>query len=139
MLGGLWSTYYYNGGIYGSEIARGFDSWKLTPTDLLSANEIAAAGEVQLDRLTPQHQPRLVNEPSFAVVRSYRDQIDRSGNGSQRTLNQIDRAIDRAERLEALGQHAAAAAELNALADQLRGSLYADLRAALRALADELA
>ena len=31
VLGGLWSTYYYNGGIYGSEIARGFDSWKLTP------------------------------------------------------------------------------------------------------------
>ena len=139
VLGGLWSTYYYNGGIYGSEIARGFDSWKLTPTDLLSANEIAAAAEVELERLTPQHQPRLVNEPSFAVVRSYRDQIDRSGNGSQRTLNQIDRSIDRAERLEALGQSAAAAAELNALADQLRGRLYADLRAALRALADELA
>ena len=97
VLGGLWSTYYYNGGIFGSEIARGFDSWKLTPTDLLSANEIAAAAEVELERLTPQHQPRLVNEPSFAVVRSYRDQIDRSGNGSRRTLDQIDRSIDRAE------------------------------------------
>ena len=30
--GGFWSTYWYNGAIYGSEIARGFDSFKLTPT-----------------------------------------------------------------------------------------------------------
>ena len=139
VLGGLWSTYYYNGGIYGSEIARGFDSWKLTPTDLLSANEIAAAAEVQLERLTPQHQPRLVNEPSFAVVRSYRDQLERAGDVTNRRLNQIDRSIDRAERLDANGQPAAAAAELNALADQLNGARFADLRAALRALADALA
>ena len=29
VLGGLWSTYYYNGAVFGSEIARGFDAWKL--------------------------------------------------------------------------------------------------------------
>ncbi len=139
VLGGLWSTYYYNGGIYGSEIARGFDSWKLTPTELLSANEIAAAAEVQLERLTPQHQPRLVNEPSFAVVRSYVDQLDRAGDTVRRTIIQINRSIDRAERLNANGQPAAAAAELNALANDLRGAKFADLRAALRALADTLA
>ena len=51
VLGGLWSTYYYNGNIYGSEIARGFDAWKLTPTAELSANEIKAASEVELARL----------------------------------------------------------------------------------------
>ena len=32
VLGGLWSSYYYNGRIFGSEIARGFDVWNLTPT-----------------------------------------------------------------------------------------------------------
>ena len=47
VLGGLWSTYYYNGAIYGSEIARGFDAWKLTPTAELSANELKAASEVR--------------------------------------------------------------------------------------------
>ena len=29
-LGGLWSTYWYNGQVYGSEIARGFDTFGLT-------------------------------------------------------------------------------------------------------------
>ena len=30
VLGGYWSTYYYNGQIFGSEIQRGFDVFKLT-------------------------------------------------------------------------------------------------------------
>ena len=59
MLGGLWSTYWYNGATYGSEIARGFDVWDLTPTDQLSENEIEAAQEVQVDRLNVQHQDQL--------------------------------------------------------------------------------
>ena len=80
-----------------------------------------------------------MNEPSFAVVRSYVDQLDRAGDTVRRTISQINRSIDRAERLNATGQPAAAAAELNALADDLRGAKYADLRAALRALADTLA
>ncbi len=136
VLGGLWSTYYYNGGIYGSEIARGFDSWKLTPTAELSANEIAAAGEVELERLTPQHQPRLVNEPSFAVVRSYRDQLVRADDIDAETLDLVDKFVDRAERFLEEGKEAAAKAQLNALANELEGAQYAALRAALRALAD---
>ena len=136
VLGGLWSTYYYNGGIYGSEIARGFDSWKLTPNAELSANEIAAAGEVELDRLTPQHQPRLVNEPSFAVVRSYRDQLVRAGDIDAETLALVDKFVDRAELFREQGKEAAAKAQLNALANELEGPQYAALRAALRALAN---
>ena len=136
VLGGLWSSYYYNGNIYGSEIARGFDSFKLTPTAELSANEIAAAAEVELDRLTPQHQPRLVNEPSFAVVRSYRDQLVRAGDIDEKTLAQVDKFVDRAEEYAADGQHAAAKAQLNALANQLDEAEFEALQAALRALAD---
>ena len=41
--GGFWSTYWYNGRIFGTEIARGFDSFKLTPTANLTAGEIASA------------------------------------------------------------------------------------------------
>jgi hypothetical protein len=136
VLGGLWSTYYYNGGIYGSEIARGFDSWKLTPTAELSANEIAAAGEVVLERLTPQHQPRLVNEPSFAVVRSYRDQLVRADDIDAKTLAQVDKFVDRAEGYSEAGKEAAAKAQLNALANQLDDEQFAALQAALRALAE---
>ena len=36
-LGGLWSTYWYNGYVFGSEIARGFDAFGLLASDLLSA------------------------------------------------------------------------------------------------------
>ena len=44
IIGGYWSIYYYNGYIYGSEIARGLDIFELTPSEFLSQNEIDAAG-----------------------------------------------------------------------------------------------
>jgi hypothetical protein len=138
VLGGLWSTYYYNGAVFGSEIARGFDVWGLTPNEELSTNEITAASEVQLDRLTPQHQPRFVNLPSFAVVRSYRDQLERADEIDAETLAQVDKFVDRAERFRAQGKNAAAKAQLNAIANQLRGEQFADLRRELRALADSI-
>src|SRR5215208_899027 len=40
--GGFWSGYWYNGYLYGTEIARGFDAFGLTPTADLTENEIAA-------------------------------------------------------------------------------------------------
>jgi hypothetical protein len=136
VLGGLWSSYYYNGAIYGSEIARGFDVWGLTPNDELSENEIAAAAEIEFERLTPQHQGQFTHAPSFAVVRSYRDQLERAGDIDAKTLDQVDKFVDRAEELSDDGKDAAAAAQLNALAAQLRGDEFEALRDALRALAD---
>jgi hypothetical protein len=136
VLGGLWSTYYYNGAVYGSEIARGFDAWKLVPNAELSKNEIAAAAEVQMERLTPQHQPKLVNLPSFAVTRSYVDQLVRADDIDAKTLDQVTKFIDRAERFREDGQAEAASAQLRALANQLKGDQYESLREALRALAD---
>ncbi len=49
--GGFWSTYWYNGNIYGTEIARGLDIFKLTPSEFLSQNEIDAASAGALDRI----------------------------------------------------------------------------------------
>ena len=49
--GGYWSTYWYNGHIYGSEIARGVDIFKLTPSEFLSQNEIEAATQVRIGRV----------------------------------------------------------------------------------------
>jgi hypothetical protein len=136
VLGGLWSTYYYNGAVYGSEIARGFDAWRLVPNAELSQNEIDAAAEVEMDRLTPQHQPQLVNTPSFAVVRSFVDQLVRADDIDARTLDRVTRLIDRADELSTGRPPQAARAILRALAGQLRGEQYDDLREALRALAD---
>jgi hypothetical protein len=138
LTGGFWSAYWHKGHILGSEIARGFDAFALRPTAQVSANEIAAAGEATLPGTTNvQHQQRFSHAPSFAVTRSYRDQLVRSGDLSGDLLVQVDRAIDRAEQFRTGPQATAAKATLAALAnkDVLQGDRFASLRAALRALA----
>ena len=58
VLGGYWSTYWYNGRIYGTEITRGIDVFALEPSEFLSAEEIAAAGKAiyEGDLFNPQTQ-----------------------------------------------------------------------------------
>jgi uncharacterized protein (DUF305 family) len=41
--GGYWSAYWYKGRIYATEISRGLDVFALTPSEFLTAEEIAAA------------------------------------------------------------------------------------------------
>lgn len=134
--GGYWSTYWYNGNVFGNEIGRGFDSLALQPSELLSANEIAAAGEFTLDEFNAQAQPAIVHAPSFAVVRSYIDQAERDGSLSGKALTQVRKHVDEAELLVADGS---ADAAVNAqLANAARKSGLApdsDVVAALNALA----
>ncbi|WP_205789289.1 LVIVD repeat-containing protein, partial [Microbacterium sp. CPCC 204701] len=99
--GGYWSTYWYNGHVYGNEIGRGFDSLALQPSGHLSANEIAAAGEYVLGLFNAQAQPKYTHAPSFAVVRSYVDQAERAGTLSGKALEQVRGHIDKAEMLAA--------------------------------------
>ena len=99
VLGGLWSTYWYNGTIFGTEIARGFDSFGLTATDRLSEAEIEAASEVTLDQFNAQLQPAITWAPSFAVVRARFDQLVRSGALSSKQEKKIDKALATAERV----------------------------------------
>ena len=58
--GGYWATYYYKGFIYGTEIARGLDVFRLIPSEYLSEEEIAAAANaypaVGPDVFNPQQQ-----------------------------------------------------------------------------------
>ena len=110
----------------------------LTPTSQISANEIAAAREVQWDRLNAQNQQRITWEPSFNVVRSYRDQLEREGNINAKTLQKVDKFVDRAEELNESGETSDASDQLDALAQQLRGSAFAELRGGLNDLADAL-
>jgi hypothetical protein len=56
--GGQWSSYWYNGLIIGSEIARGLDVLRLTPSEHLTQNELDAANLISFDEFNPQHQPR---------------------------------------------------------------------------------
>ena len=139
VLGGFWSTYWYNGETYGSELARNFDVLGLRPTAQLSVNEIAAAREVQVGRLNVQRQDRFTWDPSFAVVRSFRDQLERAGDIDARTLAQVDKFVDRAEKFHEQGKSAAASAQLHAIAQQLKGNpAFDSLRGALEDLSDAL-
>ena len=58
VLGGYWSVYWYRGHLYGTEITRGIDVFKLEPSDFLTEAEIAAAGAAQYEggRFNPQTQ-----------------------------------------------------------------------------------
>ncbi len=76
--GGSWSTYWYNGVIVSSEIARGLDIFELLPSPLISQNELDAARTVKLAYLNTQGQPKLVWPPSFALAKAYVDQLERS-------------------------------------------------------------
>jgi hypothetical protein len=76
--GGYWSSYWYNGNIYGAEISRGIDVFRLTPGEHLSDNEIAAAGLVRFEEFNSQNQPVYRWPPSFVVAKAYLDQLDRT-------------------------------------------------------------
>ena len=51
IIGGYWSAYWYNGNIYGAEISRGVDIFRLVPSQYLSQNEIDAAVQVRVERI----------------------------------------------------------------------------------------
>ena len=61
VLGGYWSIYWYNGHIYGTEITRGIDVFKLEPSEFLTEAEIAAAEAARYEggRFNPQTQTRV--------------------------------------------------------------------------------
>jgi len=137
-LGGFWSTYWYNGYVYGTEIARGFEVFELTPSALSSPNEIDAASEVRLDQFNAQLQHQLDWAPSFAVARSHYDQAVRAGTLDGSKAKNIAKAIDKAERFADGPQRRAAIAQLeNAARDAGKVNLTA-LSEALQDLADSL-
>jgi uncharacterized protein (DUF305 family) len=62
--GGYWSSYYYDGYIYGTEITRGLDVFKLTPSEYLSEEEINRAANaypaIGPNTFNPQQQIPMV-------------------------------------------------------------------------------
>jgi hypothetical protein len=58
-MAGHWAAYWYNGYLYASEIGRGLDVFRLVPTDHLTADEIEAAEEWEVDEFNPQNQVRM--------------------------------------------------------------------------------
>jgi hypothetical protein len=101
-MGGQWSTYWYNGYIYGSEIARGVDVFKLVPNKFITQNEIDASNQVHFDELNVQNQPKITWPANFVVARAYLDQLTRSSALPAQRLTALNAAIDKAERKEAV-------------------------------------
>jgi hypothetical protein len=120
VIGGFWSTYYYNGFLYGSEIMRGLDVFRFVPTATLSQNEIDAAALVKWDELNVQQQGRVTWPPSFVVARAYIDQLVRSKSMAADRASTLRTQMDRAER--ATGRDRTAALDqLGRLATQVEG------------------
>ena len=95
--GGFWSVYYYEGAIYGTEIQRGLDVLKLTPSDHITANEIEAANyafpAIGSKRLfNPQQQIPMKWPGNPDVALAYIDQLIRDNAIEEKTAeNMIDK------------------------------------------------
>jgi hypothetical protein len=96
--GGYWSSYWYNGQIYGAEIARGIDIFELRPSEFLSENELAAAKLVRFEEFNSQNQPTYVWPPSFIVAKAYLDQLDRAKTIDPARSKALRAALDQGDK-----------------------------------------
>ena len=96
--GGFWSSYWYHGKIYGTEIVRGLDVLALLPSEYLSENEIAAALLAdQGERFNPQQQFAVTWPADPVVARAYMDQLERDNALSDELVADLAAALDQAE------------------------------------------
>jgi hypothetical protein len=96
--GGFWSTYWYNGYIYGTEIARGIDVFRLTPSEHLSQHEIEAATLVRSTEFNAQNQAQIRWASSPTVAWAYVDQLSRAKAMSSDRRTAVQAAIATLER-----------------------------------------
>ena len=97
VLGGDWSAYWYNGYIYGSEIARGLDVFELQPTKFLTQNEIDAAKAVRVPELNVQNQQKIEWPAQLVVAKAYVDQLSRTQALPADRIAALQKAIQSAE------------------------------------------
>ncbi len=97
VLGGDWSAYWYNGVIYGSEIARGLDVFELMSTQFLTQNEIDAAKTVRVTELNVQNQQKITWPSQLVVAKAYVDQLSRSQALPAKQITDLQKSINNAE------------------------------------------
>ena len=121
---GYWSTYWYNGRIYGTEISRGLDVFEMQPSDFLTENEIAAASlEALKGTVNAQTQEKIAWPAVPVVARAYQDQLLRTGAIDEAQSRELSEALNRAQRLLERGNsNRNAASELETLAGRLESS-----------------
>jgi hypothetical protein len=118
--GGYWSTYWYNGNLYGAEMARGIDVFRLKPSEFLSQNEIDAAVQFRLNEFNSQNQPKVQWQATTAVARAYIDQLSRSKSIPADRVRATTEALSRVDSLRTgkEGNAKAALDQLESLASQ---------------------
>jgi uncharacterized protein (DUF305 family) len=95
VLGGYWSSYWYDGKIYGTEIARGLDVLSLLPSEYLTANEIAAASLAdQGDVFNPQQQFSVTWPSDPIVAKAHVDQLARAEALPDASVTELTRLLD---------------------------------------------
>jgi hypothetical protein len=114
IIGGYWSAYWYNGNIYGSEIARGMDIFRLLPTQYLSQNEIDAAMQARQTEFNAQNQKRVTWPASSVVAKAYLDQLGRTNAIAPERARSVRDALAKVDELRT-GKERNAAAALDAL------------------------
>ena len=114
--GGFWSVYWYNGFIYGSEIARGVDVFRLKPSKFLTQEEIDASNQVHLDILNVQSQPKIVWPQNLIVGKAYLVQLERS---QALPANRIASLKSQIAKVEKPGASRKDSADLKAMGDTL--------------------
>ncbi|MCP2671436.1 hypothetical protein NHF40_10915 [Maricaulaceae bacterium EIL42A08] len=92
---GYWSAYWHNGYIYASDIARGFQQFRLLPSEHLSEAEIAAAEQVMWGLNNPQTQQKIEWEDTPAVAQAYLDQLQRGDAIDADLAERISSEIER--------------------------------------------
>jgi len=95
--GGYWSTYWYDGRIYGAEISRGIDVFRLQPSEHLTEAEIAAAELVEMGRFNAQLQPRFEWPAEAPVAHAYLDQLMRGEGILDARAVTVANVLERAE------------------------------------------
>ncbi len=149
MMGGHWSAYWYDGFIYGTEIARGLDVLRLTESEYLSQSEIEAASLVSPAVFNAQQQRRVEWPASPVVARAYLDQLGRTEALSPERAEALTSVLERADRSlgggtgdgQAADELDALAAELDAESAQAGGRTRARLEAlaqTLKGVAEQL-
>ena len=138
--GGYWSTYWYNGHIYGTEIIRGIDVFALQPSVYLSANEIAAATLAdQGGQFNPQQQLPNTWPAAPIVGMAYLDQWVRAHPNETANMDPLYDLLREADvRLTAQESATALSAELQQWAQSPAVITSTALREVLEAISARL-
>jgi hypothetical protein len=116
---GYWSSYWYNGYIYATEISRGLDIFRLKPGELLTQNEIDAALSVKMVEFNAQEQPKVTWPANTAVAKAYIDQLNRTRAIAADRATAVTAAMEHADKARSAGDKSHAARELETLASGL--------------------